>query len=158
MAREISMDSLGNSVSGDQKTDFAELSATFVIENGVVTNDDLFMAAPLVRLDGKGNVNLPPRTLDYSIGLKAVASLEGQGTSGEEEGIGLPILVRGPWSDPTIGPDLEALAKDALSDPAAVGEQLENLGVDDGGLLENLDGEGESGSDGATDVIEGLFD
>jgi len=170
MARNISLDALNASVSPNQSTDFAELSATFTITNGVLRNDDLFMAAPLLRLSGNGNVNLPPRTLDYSVTLRPVASLQGQGTDQADAAGGIPVLVRGPWSDPSIQPDLEALAKGLMENPQAVQETLENLGVnsgDAGKLLENLGG-GEGGGNlldslggdakGAADAIKGLFD
>jgi AsmA protein len=168
MARNVSLDALDSAVSSDQKTDFAELSATFTITDGVVRNDDLFMAAPLLRLTGKGNVNLPPRTLDYSVALRPVASLEGQGADAESAGGGIPILVRGPWSDPSIEPDLEAIAKGLMENPEAVQETLEGLGIESD-VLDNLGG-GEGGeggnlldslggdAEGAADAIKGLFD
>lgn len=165
MARNLSLDALDSAVSPGQKTDFAELSATFVITDGVVRNDDLFMAAPLLRMSGNGNVNLPPRTLDYSVALRPVASLEGQGAAEESAGGGIPILVRGPWSDPSIEPDVEAIAKGLMENPEAVKDTLESLGVE-GGVLDNLGG-GEGGNlldslggdaEGAADAIKGLFD
>ena len=101
---------------------------------------------------------MPPRTLDYTLFLKPVANLEGQGASADEAGGGIPILVRGPWSDLSYEPDMEALAKGLLSDPDALGETLQNLGGGDGesggGLLESLGGEGGD----AADAIKGLFD
>lgn len=168
MARDVSLDSVIGAASGGGSTDFAELSATFQISNGVARNEDLFMAAPLVRAAGKGNVNMPPQTLDYTLFLKPVANLQGQGASADEAGGGIPILVRGPWSDPSFQPDMEAIAKGLLSDPDAIGESLQNLGGE-GGLLENLGGNGEGGGgllddlgggDGgdAADAIKGLFD
>ena len=158
MARDVSLDSVIGAASGGGSTDFAELSATFAITDGVARNDDLFLAAPLLRAAGKGNVNMPPRTLDYTLFLKPVANLEGQGASADEAGGGIPILVRGPWSDLSYEPDMEALAKGLLSDPDALGETLQNLGGGDGesggGLLESLGGEGGD----AADAIKGLFD
>ncbi len=141
MVRDLSLDSLDNAVSPDQKTDFAELSGTYNIENGILSNNDLFMSAPLLRMDGEGNVNMPAKTLDYTITPKATGSLEGQGTE-DTSGLGIPINVRGPWANPSIAPDIEAIAGDALSNPETLGETLEQLGGEDaGGLLEYLTGE-----------------
>ena len=175
MARDVSIDKVIGAASGGGSTDFAELSATFQITDGVVRNDDLFMAAPLVRAAGKGNVNMPPQTLDYTLSLKPVANLQGQGASTDEAGGGIPILVRGPWSDPSFEPDMEAIAKGLLSDPDALGETLQNLGGSGdsgGGLLDSLGGSGDSGDGSggglldnlggeggdAADAIKGLFD
>ncbi len=163
MARDVSLDSVLKAADSGGSTDFAELSATFQITDGVVRNDDLFMAAPLVRAAGKGNVNMPPQTLDYTLSLKPVANLQGQGASTDEAGGGIPILVRGPWSNPSFEPDMEAIAKGLLSDPDAIGETLQNLGVGGsdgegsggaGGLLDSLGGDGGD----AADAIKGLFD
>jgi len=155
MARNVSLDSVIGAASGGGSTDFAELSATFRITDGVVRNDDLFMAAPLVRVTGKGNINMPPRTLDYTLYLKPVADLQGQGASADNAGGGIPILVRGPWSNPRYEPDMEAIAKGLLSDPGALGETLQNLGGGGGGgLLDSLGGDGGN----AADAIKGLFD
>jgi AsmA protein len=100
------------------------------------------MSAPLVRMDGQGNVNMPEKTLDYTITPKATGSLEGQGTA-DTSGVGIPINVRGPWANPSIAPDMEAIARNALSNPEALQETIEQLGGGDaGGLLDGLTGEG----------------
>ena len=62
-----------------QKTDFAELSGTYTIGNGVLVNKDLKMLAPVLRLAGNGEVRMPPRTLDYRLTATLVATLKGQG-------------------------------------------------------------------------------
>jgi AsmA protein len=155
VVRDLSIESIGEAVSPSEATDFAELSGTYNIENGMLANNDLFMSAPLFRMDGEGNVNMPDKTLDYTITPKATSSLEGQGAD-DTSGLGIPINVRGPWAGPAITPDLEAIAKNALTNPEAIGETLEMLGGDDaGGLLDGLtgggDGEGEGGG-----LLDGL--
>jgi AsmA protein len=94
-----------------EKTDFAELGGTFTITNGIVSNQDLAMKSPLLRVEGKGTVELPPRTVHYRIDPKAVASLEGQGGKSDATGIGVPVIVEGPWDNLSYRPDLEALVK-----------------------------------------------
>lgn len=107
----------------EAKTDFAELTGSFVIRNGLLTNDDLRMLAPLFRLSGKGQSSLPARTVDYRLEPKAVASLEGQGSAGDETGLLVPIIVTGPWHNLSWRPDLEALLKQEV-----IGKGLEQLG------------------------------
>jgi len=60
-------------------------------------------------MSGGGRVNIPVKTVDYSIKPKLVASLEGQGAEGALGGIEVPILIRGPWSSPSITPDLQSM-------------------------------------------------
>jgi AsmA protein len=74
---------VGASAGETQKTDFAELSGSFTIKNGLLENRDFKMLAPLVRLSGKGIVPLPPQQVDYLVTAKLVASVKGQGGSDE---------------------------------------------------------------------------
>jgi AsmA protein len=110
--------------SAAQKTDFAELSATYQIVQGVATNTDLRMLGPLVRLTGAGTVHLPNRYLDYRIEPKLVASLQGQGGAADLTGFNVPIIVKGPWSKPDIYPDIAGI----LQNPQEALKQLEMIG------------------------------
>lgn len=94
-----------------EKTDFAELGGTFTITNGIVKNQDLALKSPLLRVEGKGTVELPPRTVHYRVEPKAVASLEGQGGKSDVAGITVPVIVEGPWDNLSYRPDLEAMVK-----------------------------------------------
>ncbi|MCG6967361.1 MAG: AsmA family protein [Chromatiaceae bacterium] len=98
------------------QTDFSELGGSFTMTNGVVKNQDLQAKSPLLRIDGKGEVNLPKDSVDYLITTTLVGSLEGQGGKGRDElsGIPIPVRVTGPLSNPSYLPDLEA----ALSEKA----------------------------------------
>ncbi len=131
------------------KTDFSELSGTLSINKGIVTNKDLSLVGPLIRVAGAGTIDMPARSLDYAAMPKIVASLEGQG--GEDStGFTIPLRIQGPWAKPKIVPDLEGLAKN----PEAVVETVKQLGkkLKDGDkkkvkkVLENLTG-GKAGSD-----------
>ena len=105
------------------KTDFSELSGTFGIVKGIVTNKDLNLVGPLIRVTGAGQIDLPARSLDYAAMPKIVASLEGQG-GGDATGVTIPVRIEGPWAKPRIIPDLEGLA----SNPEAVVETVKELG------------------------------
>ncbi|MBR9971640.1 AsmA family protein [Magnetospirillum sulfuroxidans] len=94
-----------------QKTDFAELGGTFTITDGIVRNQDLALKSPLLRVEGKGSVELPPRTVHYRVEPKAVASLEGQGGKADVGGIQVPVIIEGPWENLSYRPDLEAMLK-----------------------------------------------
>ncbi len=101
-----------------QKTDFAELSGTYDIKNGLLTNNDLNLQSPLLRIAGSGTVNMPPRTLDYKIEPKAVASIKGQGGDSDHSGILVPVLITGSWDNPQIKPDLAGAAGQIAKDPS----------------------------------------
>lgn len=94
------------SETGSQNTDFSELSGSFVIAKGILTNKDLTMKSPLLRVAGAGTADLPRRSVKYRIEPKAVASIEGQGGKADLGGIQVPVIVEGPWDAPTWRPDL----------------------------------------------------
>ncbi|MGF1474948.1 MAG: AsmA family protein [Geminicoccaceae bacterium] len=142
------------------KTDFAELSGSYDIKNGVLTNNDLSLQAPLLRVSGNGTVNIVEKTVpNYRIEPKAVASLEGQGGSADRRGIQVPVVVSGPWSDLSFKPDLASVADQVINtdlvgeDAKKVKEALE--GVAEGGaqgVIEQLQSD-----EGAKKAIEGLL-
>ncbi|MDQ6978907.1 MAG: AsmA-like C-terminal region-containing protein, partial [Mariprofundaceae bacterium] len=76
---------------------------------GVLKNDDLFMASPLFRLTGKGSVNLPASTMDYHMRPKLVATLVGQGDQADgRTGVTIPLHISGSFDAPSITPELDA--------------------------------------------------
>ncbi|GAF83204.1 unnamed protein product, partial [marine sediment metagenome] len=100
-----------------QKTDFAELSGSFVITNGVFKNQDLNMLAPLVRLSGQGKVPIPPRTVDYLVTAKLVATLKGQGGNQALSGLPIGIFIKGSWDKPSYTVDWKSVFAKAVTDP-----------------------------------------
>ena len=108
---------------GSQDTDFSELGGTFTIDHGILTNNDLKMLSPLIRVTGAGTVTLPDRTLNYRIEPKLVATLEGQGGAESAKGLDVPIIIEGPWSSPSFRPDLASM----LKNPQQTIDQLKSL-------------------------------
>ncbi|WP_456412208.1 AsmA family protein [Thiolapillus sp.] len=94
-----------------QKTDFAELRGTGVIKNGVVKNDDLYLASPALRVTGKGKVDLVKNQVNYLLTTKVVGSLEGQGGSDKLKGVAIPVRIKGDLNNPSPSVDLEAALK-----------------------------------------------
>lgn len=123
---------------GAQDTDFSELGGTFTIANGILSNNDLKMLSPLVRIAGSGTVNMPDKTLKYRIEPKLAATLEGQGGNADVKGIEVPIIVEGPWASPRFRPDLQSM----LSNPQNTLETIDTLKKEGGkGLLKSLMGQ-----------------
>jgi hypothetical protein len=138
---------------GPQKTDFAELGGSFVITNGVIDNRDLRMLAPLVRLAGAGVVPMPPRTVDYGLDAKLVATTEGQGGKAAMTGAPIPIRITGSWDNPSYNVDWARFFSqmdptDLANLPSNLQKTVEGLGIKlplpggDGGLTETLGGAG----------------
>ena len=171
LVRNVASAYQGGAIGGERATDFAELSGSFNIRNGVLANDDLWLQAPVLRVAGRGQVNLPARTLDYRLEPKAAQTLEGQGGSREVAGLLVPVIIKGPWAEPAITPDLTGVAQRALEDPEAfkeeVEQQIDQLGEagkalkkgDPQKMLEGLLGGqgGGQGGDPARKLLKGLF-
>jgi len=109
-----------------QKTDFAELGGSVTITNGIVKNSDLAMKAPLMRLSGAGQVDLPARTINYRLKPEVVQTLQGQGGK-EKQGLGVPILITGSLDNPTYAPDVQGVVEDAIKDPQKIKDTIKDV-------------------------------
>ncbi|MDQ5847518.1 MAG: AsmA family protein, partial [Pseudomonadota bacterium] len=78
----------------NEKTDFSELSASFTIKNGVAHNEDLDMKAPLIRVTGKGDIDVGNSRIDYVTKAAVVGSTKGQGGAERSDLAGLTVPVR----------------------------------------------------------------
>lgn len=107
---------------GGQDTDFSELGGTFTITRGILTNNDLKLLSPLVRVAGSGTADLPNRSLNYRVEPKLAATLQGQGGT-DAKGIEIPIIIDGPWSAPRFRPDLQSM----LKNPQQTLDQIKSL-------------------------------
>ncbi len=114
-----------------KRTDFAELSASYEIEQGVARNDDLWLAAPLLRVRGSGVVDLPQRRIRYRLEPEIASTLEGQQASGEPVfQAGVPIVVEGPWAEPDWRFEIGGRLTEAIGDPGQLGDLLAKLEQD----------------------------
>jgi len=150
IARTIQSVLTGSAVGGAAKTDFAELSGTFAIKNGVAGNKDLKLLNPFVRLNGAGIIDLGNQTLDYRVEPKAVSSIKGQGGRGDLKGIGIPFRIRGPWSNPSYEPDLSGVLPDVLDSITNGDNPLDN--ITGGGGLDGILGKKKPQQEGAGDT------
>ncbi|WP_099826154.1 AsmA family protein [Oceaniglobus indicus] len=95
-----------NHVGKGAKTIFDRISGSFTIRDGVLRNDDLAFLAPLLSASGAGQADIGERTLDYRIEARLLG----------DDGLRVPVTVRGPWAAPKVRLDLEALARENLKD------------------------------------------
>jgi AsmA protein len=133
---------------GGEKTDFSDLSASFVIKKGVAHNDDLLMRSPFLRVSGAGDLDIGASTMDYLLKATVVGSPTGQ--DGKEladlQGLTVPVRVKGPLDHLKYKPDIGAIAKDAAK--REIEKQLEK----------RLGGKGADKSNSDVDqLLRGLF-
>ncbi|HHJ13064.1 MAG TPA: AsmA family protein [Gammaproteobacteria bacterium] len=96
-----------------EQTDFSMLRGSATVTDGVVRNDDLEAKTPLLRVAGKGRVSLPDETIHYTLTLKIVGSLEGQGGRELQDlaGVPIPVQVRGSFAAPDFRVRLDEVLK-----------------------------------------------
>lgn len=118
--------------SSTESTDFTELTGSYKIAQGVLSNSDLLMKSPVLRLTGSGTVNLPAKTINYRAVPSIVGTLKGQGGKDKLSGGGLdiPLIITGPWSRISVTPDVKGLVEDALKNPEALKQNLKDIGSD----------------------------
>jgi AsmA protein len=138
---------------GTQKTDFSELTGTFVIKNGVAHNEDLQAKSPLLRVTGAGDINFGEGTMNYTAKASLVATSTGQGGKdlADVGGVTAPVLITGPFENLKYSVDVAALATDAAKD--ALARELERrLGGGQAGKA------GDKPSGGSTrDLLRGIL-
>jgi AsmA protein len=150
---------LGGKSDPSASTPFSELGLTYTIANGIVSNKDLAILAPLFRIEGAGTVDLPKRTVNYRPVPKLVGSCSGQGSSLAKPGLAVPVKVTGPWSNVSIQPDFNPADLLKSLNPADVlknpGEALKNVlpGIGGGG---SQTGQPQQGGGGLGGVLRGL--
>lgn len=141
-----------------KRTTFRSLTGSFTIANGMATNSDLKLDSPHLHASGAGTVDLPQRSLDYTVKPKVVANLQGDGGEQNAAGIEVPVQITGSWQQPSFTPDIAgALNSEGTVDAVKqIGKQLK--GKNAGEIVNDLFGKGQDGSPSkAQKLIDGLF-
>jgi AsmA protein len=136
-------------------TDMTQLSASFKIDRGQAQTTDLSLVGPLVKVTGVGTIDLGTKMIGFRVEPKLVMTTEGQGRASDPVGLGIPVMISGPWSNPKIYPDMAGI----LDNPDAAYAKLRQMGqglfgsaganlgnLNLGGLLGGLTGGGQNGS------------
>src|SRR5579871_593540 len=136
-------------------TDMTQLSASFKIDRGQAQTTDLSLVGPLVKVTGAGTIDLGTKMIGFRVEPKLVMTTEGQGRTSDPVGLGIPVMISGPWSAPKIYPDMAGI----LDNPDAAYTKLRQMGqglfgsaganlgnLNLGGLLGGLTGGGQNGS------------
>jgi AsmA protein len=94
-------------------TEFTEIKAGVVMKGPIWHSDDLMLTSPLLRMDGKGQVDVSRQQLDFQV----LATLLGTGIASGDRLLDnlidtpVPIRIDGPWASPSVRPDLKAMAE-----------------------------------------------
>jgi AsmA protein len=88
------------------RTPFQAFKLSAQIANGIAETHDLTIASPALKVAGQGSANLPTKGIDFKL-LASIATAPARNTD-------IPLKVTGTYTDPTVRPDIEAVAKDQL--------------------------------------------
>ncbi|MFT5116908.1 MAG: AsmA protein [Kiritimatiellia bacterium] len=109
------------------ETRFAEMTATLLLNDDIISNNDLSIKAPAFRISGDGTVNTSTQTLDYLTSIIVVNTNSGQGGKNTDQlkGATIPVRFTGPLAAPKYKIDTRALIK--TNTKQAVDEEKEKL-------------------------------
>ena len=101
------------------RTPFSEVRATGKVTNGVLRNDDFFAELPFMQLNGRGSVDLPAATVDYSLSGRVFEKPEYMQdvSAAELEDLTkavIPLRITGALESPKVSVDLEELLKERV--------------------------------------------
>ena len=103
------------------RTRFSSVSATGVVTNGVMRNDDLSAELPFMQMSGRGTVDLVAATVNYDLTARVLERPESLKNVTEEElkdftKAVIPLKITGPLTSPSVKPNVEALLKKRVED------------------------------------------
>lgn len=108
---------------GMGNTAFASLSVSAIATDGIVNVENLKLESPALVTGAKGEVDLLRRAVD----LRADPRLR-TGADGVTTGLPVSVVVKGPWANPKIYPDMKGI----LLDPPTAFETLKTIGLTTG--------------------------
>ena len=97
---------------GPARTPFNALHGSGVIQNGVLSNKDLEIAAPVLKVTGQGTVDLAQQSLNYRLSTSVLKATDDSAAGKDLLGTSIPVTVTGPLSAPSVRPDIEGLVKE----------------------------------------------
>ena len=116
LSKDTKTETLG--VNKNEKTAFSEFKASFKIKNGVAHNDDLAVKSTVLRITGKGDIDIGHDNMNYN--AKAIFAKTEQGKTAT-----LPVEASGAFNNLKIKVDYSALLADVAKQK--IGEKKENL-------------------------------
>jgi len=134
--------------SDTHQTDFGDLTAMFIIQNGLLINDDLLINSTRFITHGKGNINLVDQKIDFHLQVVLNQSIANPHNNwGNLYGLAIPVHIAGNLKNPSIRLDAGVLAQEIAQEEikkveSKVKEQLQDKVKGNAGkLLQNLLGQ-----------------
>ncbi|MDE5458445.1 AsmA family protein [Bradyrhizobium sp. CSA112] len=125
MIRSLTASTLSGWQESEEKaTDLSQLSASFKIDKGQAQTTDLNLVGPLVKMTGVGTIDLGTKQIGFRVEPKLVMTTEGQGRAADPVGLGIPVMIEGPWGAPRIYPEMQGI----LDNPDAAYARLKEMG------------------------------
>jgi len=125
MIRSLTASTLsGWQASEEKATDLSQLSASFKIDKGQAQTTDLNLVGPLVKMTGAGTIDLGTKQIGFRVEPKLVMTTEGQGRLSDPVGLGVPVMISGPWGSPRIYPEMQGI----LDNPDGAYAKLKEMG------------------------------
>ena len=75
-------------------------------------------------MTGAGTIDLGTQMLAFRVEPKLVMTTQGQGRAADPVGLGIPVVIDGPWAEPRIYPDMAGI----LDNPDAAYAKLKDMG------------------------------
>ncbi|MBC7995360.1 MAG: AsmA family protein, partial [Rhizobacter sp.] len=109
-----------------EKTDFSELTASFVIANGVARSNDLDAKSPFFRLGGDGALDIGKGVIDYTARATVTSTTKGQDGAdlAALKGLTIPVHLSGPFEAMDWRIEWSAIAAQAIK--TEVGAQVKD--------------------------------
>ncbi len=96
--------------SGAVRTAFTVCKGSGVLQNGVLTNNDLDMSMQFLKVGGQGTVDLVKSALDYKLNV-VVLRMNEDPSAAELVDAQIPVNITGMLASPTIRPDVQGMVK-----------------------------------------------
>lgn len=101
---------------GAPRTEFKTLSASAVLNNGVLKNDDLRIDLDYLKATGKGTLDMSTQAVDYRL-VAEVYKLPAEGAGAEMaelKAAEIPISITGTLADMKVRPDVQSIVKERV--------------------------------------------
>lgn len=103
------------------RTKFSSVTATGIVTNGVLQNDDLVADLPFMEITGRGKVDIAAGIVDYSLRAQVYKKPEIMAGATPEEIDDLtkaviPLKITGSLASPKVRPDIEALLQQRIKE------------------------------------------
>jgi AsmA protein len=134
LARLMTAQLSGARPTDPEATAFDRVSARFEVKEGRASTADMTLRGPVVVATGAGSIDLLDRTLSFTV----KPQLAEGGAGGKLAGLGVPVIIQGPWDAPRVVADLSGVTLPE----AGIGGVIDGLLGDGGGgvgkLLESI--------------------